>query len=333
MIFSEQDIDFTSLTSTQFESLCYDLLAKQGFHSLSWRQGGADNGRDIEAHRTVENPLTGPYSEKWFVECKRWNQKGLSAEKLYSKIAWAEAERAEHLLVFISSYLTQDARAWIEKQSPKHPFRFHEVDGKKLKCILLLPENEDLIEKWFLSKPENSFRHKFKDWQEYGLLPDFKVFNFFCENLKIQKLKIDEIAFLWIMYVFRPEGQDELGVAQSRKVYEKFRDESLSLLSISSPDLISPLQSSTWRVRKSTTVETTCEIGETVLTTVKAWLYSPDDSEDLDTLYFCQRFSESCGIEVLLSRDQHISPQIYRWRFDPVARTRELLKNLCSSVD
>jgi Restriction endonuclease len=332
MIFSEEDIDFTSLTSTQFESLCYDVLAKQGFHSLSWRQGGADHGRDIEAQRTFDNPLTGPYSEKWFVECKKWNQ-GLPVNEISSKVEWAKAESAHHLVVMTSSYLTTDTRTWIEKRLPQCSFRFHEVDGKKLKCILLLPGYDDLIEKWFLSKPEKSFRHKFKDWQEYGLLPDFKVFNFFCENLQIQKLKIDEIAFLWIMYIFRPEGQDELGVAQSRKVYEKFRDENLPRFSISPPDAISALQSRMWRVRKSATVETTYAMGETVLTIVKAWLYSPDSSEDLDTLYFCQRFSESCGIEVLLSRDQYISPQIYCWGFDPVPRTRELLKNLWSSVD
>ncbi len=70
MLFSEQDINFGTLSSTEFESLCYDLLSQQGFHNLSWRQGGSDNGRDIEALLTIENSLIGSFTEKWFVECK-----------------------------------------------------------------------------------------------------------------------------------------------------------------------------------------------------------------------------------------------------------------------
>jgi hypothetical protein len=56
------------------------------YQGLVWRQGGADSGRDIEGRRTVNNPLIGSYNEKWFFECKRF-ENGVPPEKLNSKIA------------------------------------------------------------------------------------------------------------------------------------------------------------------------------------------------------------------------------------------------------
>jgi hypothetical protein len=33
----------------KFEELCYDLLDAMGYRNLDWRDGGGDQGRDIEA--------------------------------------------------------------------------------------------------------------------------------------------------------------------------------------------------------------------------------------------------------------------------------------------
>ena len=114
MIFEEDDIDFLKLSDSQFEELCFDLLLFMDYQGLVWRQGGADSGRDIEGSRTVNNPLIGAYSEKWFFECKRY-ENAVSPEKLNSKIARADAENPQHLVFFISSYLSNNARTWIEK--------------------------------------------------------------------------------------------------------------------------------------------------------------------------------------------------------------------------
>jgi hypothetical protein len=70
MIFNEDDIRFTELNGEHFEELCFDLLHRIGFHSLKWRQGGADQGRDVEAIFSVTNPLVPSYTETWFIECK-----------------------------------------------------------------------------------------------------------------------------------------------------------------------------------------------------------------------------------------------------------------------
>ena len=66
------DIDFTKLSSTRFEELCFDLLMELGFQKLIWRQGGADSGRDIQGTREVRCNLLEPFEELWFFECKQF---------------------------------------------------------------------------------------------------------------------------------------------------------------------------------------------------------------------------------------------------------------------
>src|ERR1700744_1837673 len=104
MVFTDHDIDFKKLNWKQFEELCYDLLVKFQYHSLAWRQGGADKGRDIEAKRYVTETVIDPFLEKWFVECKCYTH-GLPVEEVIEKVSWAEMEKADHFLLIVSSYL------------------------------------------------------------------------------------------------------------------------------------------------------------------------------------------------------------------------------------
>lgn len=85
-MFNEHDIDFSPLDGLAFEQLVLDLLHRLGFSSLVWRQGGADQGRDIEATLTLTNPLLGTYQERWFVEAKHL-QRGVGVAELQTKIA------------------------------------------------------------------------------------------------------------------------------------------------------------------------------------------------------------------------------------------------------
>lgn len=116
MIFRDDDIDFDNLPWPRFEELCYELLLKFGFHTLSWRKGGADQGRDIEAKRYVTDTVVSPYLEKWFIECKR-HHKGVALDQVMEKVAWAQAERADHFLLIVSNYITTDTKNWLEKRS------------------------------------------------------------------------------------------------------------------------------------------------------------------------------------------------------------------------
>jgi hypothetical protein len=132
MIYNEQDIDFQTITDRRFEELCFDLLIRLGYKGLTWRQGSADSGRDIEGRYHVTNPLTESYDEKWFFECKRWSA-GLPIIELNSKVAWADAERPKHLVVIVSSYITNDTRGWLEKIAVQKSYAIHVIEWKRLK--------------------------------------------------------------------------------------------------------------------------------------------------------------------------------------------------------
>src|SRR5687767_14495502 len=115
MILQEKDIDFSKIGWKLFEELCFDLLLKYHFHSLVWRQGGRDKGRDIEALFTVTNALITNFPEKWFIECKH-HKGGLKVTDISDKIEWALAEKANHLLLITTSHLTQPTREWLDKR-------------------------------------------------------------------------------------------------------------------------------------------------------------------------------------------------------------------------
>lgn len=118
MRYKTADIKFEEITPRGFENLCYDLLIKFNFHNLIWREGGADNGRDIEANYNFINPIK-KIETKWFFECKHYNSGGVPPNDINSKITWADAENPDYLVFVLSSYLTNGARTWLEKIESK----------------------------------------------------------------------------------------------------------------------------------------------------------------------------------------------------------------------
>jgi len=193
MIFKEQDIDFLKLSDRQFEELCFDLLLRLGFKGLVWRQGGADSGRDIEGRLAVNNSLVGPYEEKWFFECKRY-EKGVPPVVLNSKIAWADAEKPKHYVIFASSYLSNDARGWLEKISHDKQYAIHTIEGKQLKQILLV--FPDVVSKHFIDDYMKLLIDARKRWLIHDLIPDLDTLSYLINNIDANKLEIDESAFL-----------------------------------------------------------------------------------------------------------------------------------------
>ena len=128
MNYEDKDINFLKLTDNQFEEACFELLLRLGYKGLIWRTGGADSGRDIEGFQAVNNPLVGTYDEKWFFECKRY-ESGVPVEQLNSKIAWADAEKPKHLVFLVSSHLSNNSRAWLEKISQDKYYLVHLIEG------------------------------------------------------------------------------------------------------------------------------------------------------------------------------------------------------------
>lgn len=96
------------LTPTDFENLTFDLVQAMGLRNCVWRTPGRDGGRDIEGEWMVEDISGFTRSERWYVECKRY-QDSVSWPTVWEKIAFAEANSAEILLVVTTSSLSPQA--------------------------------------------------------------------------------------------------------------------------------------------------------------------------------------------------------------------------------
>lgn len=217
MIWHEKDIDFSKIDWKTFEELCFDLLLKYHFHSVVWRKGGHDKGRDIEASFTVTNPIIGNFQEKWFIECKH-HIGGLKVTDISDKIEWALTEKANHFLLITNSHLTQSTREWLEKKREVLSCRVHELDGKLLKARLLA--FPDLIIKYFFSDGGMVISEMLKLWVLYDILPDAKSFYTTMKKADPGKLKIEQLIF---MLYCRHSLTDEL-----ERYYEGQKQEELN---------------------------------------------------------------------------------------------------------
>ena len=198
MKYKFEDIDFKSITPREFENLCYDLLIKYNYHNLIWREGGADNGRDIEAKHSF-NTMIKDKETIWFFECKLYNTGGVPPNELTSKVAWADAELPDHLVFFISSYLTNNARTWLEKIIKQKQYDIIVIEGEELKNRLL--KYPELIERYFSL---NKYEILFKDVRNYKIKfrinPSFEFLNEIANNIDLERLADDEIGFILINF-------------------------------------------------------------------------------------------------------------------------------------
>jgi Restriction endonuclease len=206
MNFDNDDIVFSRLTDKQFEELCFDLLVRLGYKGLLWRRGGADSGRDIEGRLTVNNSLIGAYDEKWFFECK-CQKKGISPEIINSKIAWADAEKPHHFVIFTSSYLSNNTRTWLDKIGRDKPYFIHSIEGKELTSILL--QFPDLVGNYFIDQYTKVLLDSRKNWLIHDLLPDLDTLSLIMKNINFDKLSVEELAFLWCAGKVRTSEIDE----------------------------------------------------------------------------------------------------------------------------
>jgi predicted RNase H-like HicB family nuclease len=223
MFFDEDDIDFSKLSDSRFEELCFDLLSNTGYHSLVWRQGGADSGRDIEAHFSLANPLIGNYSEKWFVECKRYSG-GVPVDEISSKLAWADADKPQHLLIITSSYLSNSTRTWLEKMREGKAYYIHLLEGKQLRKLLL--KHQHTIEKYFLEGIYKILLDSIRTWLAYEILPDIETIYLILKDIEYSKLTTQEFVFLWIAYTCKCHSQE----CYSQVFFHPQRNKILSLI-------------------------------------------------------------------------------------------------------
>lgn len=194
MKFKTEDIDFDKISPREFENLCYDLLVKYNFRNLIWREGGADNGRDIEAKLTFSTMLN-IKETKWFFECKHYTSGGVPPNDLNSKIVWADAEQPDYLVLFLSSYLTNGARTWIEKIIPQKYYEITVIEGEDLKNRLI--KYPELVERYFsLDRYEKLFKDV-RDYQtKFNIKPSYEFLTEIISNIDFTRLSTDDISFI-----------------------------------------------------------------------------------------------------------------------------------------
>ena len=136
-------VSFDSLSPTDFEEFCFDLLVAAGFTNVDWRKGTpksgspSDQGRDIVAERAVTDPDGHSYTETWFVECKHYKQ-AVPPNAIESAAAWASAERPSVLLYIVSGFLSNGAKNWIEsyQRNNRPSFRIRTWELPQLRNII-----------------------------------------------------------------------------------------------------------------------------------------------------------------------------------------------------
>jgi len=194
MIYTQKDIKFDQLSPTAFERLCFDLLSRLGYRKLIWRQGGADQGRDIEGSFTIHSPLM-EQETKWFFECKHY-QNGVPPEVLNSKIAWADAQQPDYLVMLLSSYPTNSAREWLEKIPIQKNYKIIVIEGTELEMQLL--NYPDLIEVHFsISTYERLLLDIKRHYIVSHIIPSFDQLSKIAAHIDAERLSLNDIGFLF----------------------------------------------------------------------------------------------------------------------------------------
>lgn len=198
MLYTKDDIDFARLTPTEFERLCFEMLLKYGYNQIIWRQGGADNGRDIEGYYEFSNPIE-TIKTKWFFECKHYTSGGVPPEHLNSKIAWADSEQPSFLVLFISSYITTPTRTWLENIKKNKSYKIIVIEGEELKeRLVVFP---DLIERFFAADRYEQLLLQIKSHKiKYNIEPSYELIKEITNNINISKLDLNDIGFLLISF-------------------------------------------------------------------------------------------------------------------------------------
>jgi hypothetical protein len=212
MIYNVNDVNFPQLGPIEFERLCFDLLLKLGYRQLTWRQGGADNGRDIEGSLSMETPL-GQENRRYFFECKHYTG-GVPPEQLNAKIAWADAERPDYLVLLISSYLTNNARTWLEQIRQQKSYQIRVIEGPELKNLLI--RFPALIEEHFATdRYERLLLDAKRHRQTYNITPSYELLYALASHIDPARLTLNDLGFLFMSlykdYEYHYERNDYYG--------------------------------------------------------------------------------------------------------------------------
>lgn len=142
------------LTCSEFEELCYELLALEGFVNLSWRKGTncdsvttADQGRDIEGQR-VRKIIGGKrILETWFFECKH-HKKAISPSKIEEVLHWAQVMSPKFLVLITSNCFTNPAKEFLDRYEENRKPAFSIITWEKKDLERILAGHPRLMEQY-----------------------------------------------------------------------------------------------------------------------------------------------------------------------------------------
>jgi hypothetical protein len=130
------EIDWTKITPSQFEELCWHILFENGFQNLKWIGGSGDRGRDILATKT-EHPLSGiEIQSKWIIQCKKYSHSP-SPANLEADIVWAEGHRPDYFLIILTCTITSGTYDWLNQIQPRRTFKILVLDKPMLETQIL----------------------------------------------------------------------------------------------------------------------------------------------------------------------------------------------------
>ena len=150
-------IDWTSLTPSEFEELCYSLVEANGFKELRWYgKGGGDKGRDIIAKKEVAYTERTRILESWIIQSKRYTAQPPGIPQISSFLEQCREHKPDNVLIVISNTLSSSTKDWINSVRQDYRFRIHlweEMDlihEMKSHRSFLSPKSEDILKQMAL---------------------------------------------------------------------------------------------------------------------------------------------------------------------------------------
>lgn len=104
-----------------FENLSYDLLIQSGITNLVWRTPGADRGRDLEGEKPVIDFSGTGFTEKWYIECKRY-ESSIDWPTVFGKLSYAMSNGADYLLMITTSNLSTNCVDEVNNWNRMHKY-------------------------------------------------------------------------------------------------------------------------------------------------------------------------------------------------------------------
>ena len=181
------------LTPKRFEELCYDIVSKNGFINTTFRGGGPDGGRDLEAIHVYKIAKKEIREKCWF-QCKRQKQ-GVSYNQISTEVSKAQDQGIRKFFILSNQDTTPDCKDDIYNWNKKNRCYIHDLSG--IEFLNLLFELPDVLQYYFPDEeippigkqltPEEIINKP----KEIGKRLDFK-FNFTIDR-KVNMKNVDEV--------------------------------------------------------------------------------------------------------------------------------------------